>query len=126
MVPEGYFEHLSQRLGEKRKHTAGANKEEETGTCKKVLIASGRPVNVAALPRNALEDGRAVGKEEKGARTPGEDQVCLLIIHLRWRLVINSSTAFITLQTNLRTLAYRSYVRELRQTLEGFALIYSL
>jgi amidophosphoribosyltransferase len=66
VVPEGYFEHLSQPLGEKRKHTAGSNKEEETSPCKKVLIANGGPVNVAARPRKALGDDRAVGKGERG------------------------------------------------------------
>lgn len=66
VVPEGYFEHLSQPLGEKRKHTAGANKEEETSTCKKILIANSGPVNVAARPPKALGDDRAVGKGERG------------------------------------------------------------
>jgi len=95
-VPKGYFEHLGQLQGKKRQNTVSADEEEEGSEGETVLIANSGPMSVKVHDNEVTKGGKSPEHRE-------DIKYVVLTIHLNLRLVINNSTAFTTLQTNLKT-----------------------
>lgn len=69
-VPEGYFEHLNQSRGKKRKMAEGAVATGATGAASQAVVGNGGPVNVATK-RVLVDGGVAVAPPSAAAGADG-------------------------------------------------------